>query len=64
MIAFEAHPLVYARYAPAMKEAGSRICSVLCGGSRGSEMILKVTKKDGREKPKMVSLLGNSMAAE
>ena len=35
VIAFEPHPLVYARYAPAMKEAARQeICSVLRGGWR------------------------------
>jgi 2-O-methyltransferase len=63
VIALEAHPLVYARYAPAMKEAGVEYLQ-LCVAEREGDMILRVPKKDGVETPYMGSLLRHRRLAE
>jgi FkbM family methyltransferase len=65
VVAFEAHPLVYARYAPAMKQAGVEYLHV-CIGDREGDMILKVPKQGDLEKLGKGSLLrtNSSKAAE
>jgi len=64
VVAFEAHPLVYARYAAAMKQAGVEYLQ-FCVAERAGDMVLRAPKKsDGREGRGMGSLLRYSKAAE
>jgi FkbM family methyltransferase len=63
VVAFEAHPLVYDRYAPAMKQAGVEYLQ-FCVAEREGEMVLRAPKKDGRESRGMGSLLRYSKAAQ
>jgi FkbM family methyltransferase len=63
VVAFEAHPLIYDRYAPAMQEAGVEYLQ-FCIAEREGEMVLVAPKWDGREGRGMGSLLRYRSAAE
>ena len=63
VVAFEANPLVYARFAPAMTQAGVEYHQ-LCVAEREGDTILKVPKKNGVESLNMGSLLRHRKLAE
>ena len=63
VIAFEANPLIYERYAPAMKQAGVEYLQ-LCVADRVGEMTLKVPAHHGREKHGKGSILTHKKAAD
>ena len=63
VVAFEAHPHVYARHAAAMERAGVEYLN-LCIAEREGDTMLKVPKKDGAEALNMGSLLRHKRLTE